>query len=209
MNSPFALRTRRSMSGHALAVTVSGSFHRHMHEIGAAVEELAALAIRVLSPADPRIVAAQGEFLFVASDPVRSVRLVQDRHLEAIRASSFLWLVCPDGYVGQSASMELGFAAAIGIPIYSTHVPTDLTLRQYVTIVPTLAEALRVVAVSSRPRRREGVLINPHASIEEAHDILERIGVALMRPGLGETSPRVYSDMADLQTKLGLPTSIQ
>ncbi len=59
-----------------LAVTVSGSFHRHMTMIGAAVQELASLGVRVLSPADPRVVAAQGEFLFVASDPVRSVRLV-------------------------------------------------------------------------------------------------------------------------------------
>ncbi len=125
MNSTFALRTRHLAPHRDLAVTVSGSFHRHMHEIGKAVEELASLSIRVLSPADPRIVAAQGEFLFVASDPVRSVRLVQ-ADLESIRASSFLWLECSDGYVGQSASMELGFAAAIGIPIYSTHKPSDL-----------------------------------------------------------------------------------
>jgi hypothetical protein len=89
-----------------LNATVSGSFHRHMEAITSAVHELAALNVRVLSPADPRIVAQQGEFLFVASDPVRSVKLVQDRHLESIRAANFLWLVCPDGYVGQSASQE-------------------------------------------------------------------------------------------------------
>src|SRR5450759_2559536 len=119
-----------------LGAAVSGSFHRHMEAITRAVHELAALSIRVLSPADPRVVANQGEFLFVASDRVRSVRLVQDRHLESIRAADFLWLVCPDGYVGQSASMEVGFAAAAGVPIFSTHAPSDLTLRQYVTTVP-------------------------------------------------------------------------
>src|SRR5664279_4026678 len=114
------------------AAAVSGSFHRHMAAITAVVHELASLSVRVLSPADPRVVAAQGEFLFVASDPVRSVRLVQDRHLESIRAANFVWLICPDGYVGQSASMEVGFAAAVGVPIFSTHAPSDLTLRQYV-----------------------------------------------------------------------------
>src|SRR6201994_1975893 len=113
-----------------LKATVSGSFHRHMEAISSAVYELMAHSIRVLSPADPRVVAAQGEFLFVASDRVRSVRLVQDRHLESIRAADFLWLVCPDGYVGQSASMELGFAAAVGLPIFSTRTPDDLTLQQ-------------------------------------------------------------------------------
>jgi hypothetical protein len=193
-----------------VAVTVSGSFHRHMHEIGAAVEELATLSVRVLSPADPRIVAAQGEFLFVASDPVRSVRLVQDRHLEAIRASSFLWLVDPDGYVGQSASMELGFAAAIGIPIYSTHVPSDLTLRQYVTIVPSLDEAVRLAQASPRARQSEGILINPRASIAEAHDILERLGTVLTRPGnSGEPAQRAYEYVADVRKTLAMPTHMQ
>src|SRR6202011_6288827 len=98
-----------------LTASVSGSFHRHMGAISTAVDELAALSIRVLSPADPRIVAQQGEFLFVASDRVRSVRLVQDRHLDSIRAANFLWLVCPDGYVGSSASMEIGCAATAGM----------------------------------------------------------------------------------------------
>src|SRR5579859_7212495 len=115
-----------------LSVAVSGSFHRHMDAITAVVQELASLSVRVLSPADPRVVAQQGEFLFVASDRVRSVRLVQDRHLESIRAADFLWLICPDGYVGQSASMEIGYAAAAGVPILATHVPSDLTMREYV-----------------------------------------------------------------------------
>ena len=106
-----------------LKATVSGSFHRHMEAISAAVYELAAHSVRVLSPADPRVVAAQGEFLFVASDRVRSIRLVQDRHLESIRSADFLWLVCPDGYVGQSASMEIGFAAGAGVPSFPLDYP--------------------------------------------------------------------------------------
>jgi hypothetical protein len=191
-------------------VAVSGSFHRHMEAITAAVQELASLSIRVLSPADPRVVAYQGEFLFVASDRVRSVRLVQDRHLECIRAADFLWLVCPDGYVGQSASMEVGFAAAAGVPIFSTHAPGDLTLRQYVTITPTLADALRVVAANGRQRSHGGMLIDPHASVEEAHQILERIETALIRSsGLAEPVRRVCREMADLQTALRMPTRTQ
>src|SRR5580698_10439782 len=143
-----------------LSAAVSGSFHRHMEVITAAVQELASLSIRVLSPADPRVVAHTGEFLFVASDRIRSVRLVQDRHLECIRAADFLWLVCPDGYVGQSASMEVGFAAGVGVPIFATRAPRDLTLREYVKIVPTIPSALRSVEASFRPRRAEGVLID-------------------------------------------------
>jgi hypothetical protein len=210
MSPEFEVRSRYSARSRNLAATVSGSFHRHMPAISAAVQELAALSIRVLSPADPRIVAQQGEFLFVASDPVRSVRLVQDRHLESIRAANFLWLVCPDGYVGQSASMEVGFAAAVGVPIFGTYAPSDLTLRQYVTVVPALAEALRMVLASSQTRRREGVLIDPHASVAEAHDILVRIEDMLTRPsGFDEPACRVHRDVAELHASIALPTSIQ
>jgi hypothetical protein len=194
----------------SLAVVVSGSFHRHMEKITAAVHEFAARSVRVLSPADPRVVAYQGEFLFVASDPVRSVRLVQDRHLDCIRAASFLWLVCPDGYVGLSAAMEIGAAREAGVPIFATHAPSDLTLREYVTIVPALSDALRRVEHGSRPRHAEGVLIDPHASVEKAHDALERIKAALThQSGSAESASRVYCEMADLRAKLGLPTYLQ
>jgi hypothetical protein len=192
-----------------LNATVSGSFHRHMDAITAAVHELAALNVRVLSPADPRIVAQQGEFLFVASDPVRSVRLVQDRHLECIKAANFLWLVCPDGYVGQSASMEIGYAAAVGVEIFATHTPADLTLRQYVKLVPSLDAAIAMSRPASAQRRPEGILIDPRASVEKAHSILDRIGGALTRrDGLGEPVRGIYRHLASLQSTLALPTAV-
>jgi hypothetical protein len=91
-----------------LKATVSGSFHRHMAGVYTAVHELRAAGIDVLSPSDPRVVDFPGEFLFVASDRLRSVKLVQDRHFEAIRSSDLLWVVCPDGYTGSSTSAEIG-----------------------------------------------------------------------------------------------------
>jgi hypothetical protein len=186
-----------------LKATVSGSFHRHMSAIAEAVEDLREQSIQVLSPADPRVVAQQGDFLYVASDRVRSVRLVQDRHLESIRAANFLWLVCPDGYVGQSASMEVGFAAAVDVPIFATSPPGDLTLRQYVKVVPAMTAAVRMVK-ASRTVERESFLINPHASVEEAHTILECIESSTARAT--ENAERVvYSGVADLRTRFRLP----
>jgi len=63
----------------------------------------------------------------------------------------------PDGYVGQSASMEVGFAAAVEYRSLQTHAPTDLTLRQYVMLFRNL-RALRMLCQLSR-ERPEGVLI--------------------------------------------------
>jgi hypothetical protein len=193
-----------------LAATVSGSFHRHMDAITAVVNELVALNVRVLSPADPRVVAQQGEFLFVASDPIRSVRLVQDRHLESIRAANFLWLVCPDGYVGQSASMEIGYAAAVSVPIFAAELPGDLTLRQYVRHVPSLRTAVNMARRDPAQRTREGILIDPQASIEKAHVLLERIETALTRPASIQNSVQtVHSCNAVLHATLALPTYTQ
>ena len=59
-----------------LKAAVSGSFHRHMPAIYEAVCFLRELGVNVLSPADPRIVDNLGEFLFVASDKLRSIRIV-------------------------------------------------------------------------------------------------------------------------------------
>lgn len=193
-----------------LAAAVSGSFHRHLEAITAAVHSLAALDVRILSPADPRIVAQQGEFLFVASDRITSVRLVQDRHLDCIRAANFLWLVCPDGYVGQSSSMEVGYAAAFRVPILATRAPLDLTLRQYVKIVPSLAAALPIIGALPQPRRAEGILIDPHASVEQAHRTLDRIEAALTRAnGFGDPAALVHGDIGNLHAKLALPTYMQ
>jgi hypothetical protein len=193
-----------------LTATVSGSFHRHMDAITRAVHELASLSVRVLSPADPRVVAQQGEFLFVASDRIRSVRLVQDRHLESIRAASFLWLVCPDGYVGQSAAMEIGFAAGAGVPIFATFAPSDLTLREYVRIVPSISDAVVRAASSGRSRHAEGILIDPRASIEKVQETLEQIKDCLTRSkGTEDPVSFVHPSIESIREKLRLPTYLQ
>ncbi len=193
-----------------LAVVVSGSFHRHMERITAAVHEFAALRVRVLSPADPRVVANQGEFLFVASDPVRSIRLVQDRHMDCIRAASFLWLVCPDGYVGVSAAMEINEAKNAGVPVFATRAPNDSTVREYVSTISSLTEAVSEAKALARPRRTEGILIDPHASVQEAHAILEQVDAMLTRKNaMEDPACRIYRDLASLQAKLGPRTYIQ
>lgn len=164
-----------------LTATVSGSFHRFMPEIERAVQELSSAGVRVLSPAYPKVVDHIGEFLFVASDRVRSIKLVQDRHLDSIETSDFLWLVCPTGYVGQSAAMELGFAVARQVPVFGSALPSDLTLRQYVWKVDDLHHAIQVAGqgVQNRP---EAFLIDPHTTIEEAHQVLQKINAALRKP---------------------------
>ena len=192
-----------------LTAAVSGSFHRHMEAISSAVRELAEHSVRVLSPADPRIVAHKDGFLFVASDRHRSIKLVQDRHLDCIKAADFLWLVCPDGYVGVSAAMEVCAAGLSRVPVFASRAPSDVTVREYVRVVSSLAEAVRIVAESARPKRPKSILIDPHASVEEAHDSLERIEKALTdETAPDDPAPRVFHELTSLQERLRLPTPV-
>lgn len=200
---------------HMITATVSGSFHRHMDAIASAVYELAKLSVRVLSPADPRIVEVseprdgQLEFLFVASDPHRSIKLVQDRHLDCITASDFLWLVCPDQYVGVSAAMEIGAARVANVPVFSNVAPSDVTLREYVTVVPGIKEAIQRVITAGRPKNSPSLLIDPHASIEEAHMMLERIEHSLTHTNFqDDAAPRVYGALTELRSKLKFPVTL-
>jgi hypothetical protein len=170
-----------------LKATVSGSFHRHMVAIEAAVSELWSLGINVLSPADPRIVDFKGEFLFVASDKLRSIKLVQNRHFEAIGHSDFLWLVCPDGYTGPSACMEIGDARRAHVPVYSNRLPLDITVQQYVEQVPSLRAACDLALEHRRSLPPVGnYLLDPDWSIENGMSTLDSLrpvlrGITLRR----------------------------
>jgi nucleoside 2-deoxyribosyltransferase len=181
----------------ATTATVSGSFQRALPQVQTAIAELTSLGVTVLSPADARVVDSVGEFVFVASDRVRLVRAVQARHLAAISASDFLWLVAPEGYVGVSAAMEIGYAAACQIPVYALNSPTDITLRQWVRVVANISEAVHN-REGFGPRLRMNLLLDPHTVIEAAHADL-----SLLREGLlGDPSPEQTQTGLDAAARL-------
>jgi hypothetical protein len=120
--------------------------------------------------------APTSEFLFVASDKLRSIKLVQDRHFEAIRAADFLWVVCPDGYTGASTCAEIGAAYMCKTPVFSTHVPLDITIQQYVRKVPTIRAAVEFIRNSGkRAEQTQHFLLDPDTTIESAIKVLERL----------------------------------
>lgn len=192
-----------------LKASVSGSFHRHMSGIYGVVQELRALGVDVLSPSDPRVVDHLGEFLFVASDRLRSVKLVQDRHFEAIRSCDFLWVVCPDGYTGPSTSAEIGAAHVLGVPIFSERLPLDVTLQHYVTKAPSVRAAVQQASerASARYRSEHHFLIDPDHSIDKSIRALEDIRVVLTRRRMPETcdaDEAVQRSMRVLAESVGL-----
>jgi len=173
----------RSGSNTRLCATVCGSFKRHLSEVANAVDELNRRSVTVLSPASPEVVDRVGEFPFVASDRSRSIKMVEDRHLEAITASDFVWLVCPDGVVGLSAAFEIGTAVAFGVPVISTAMPRDTTLREYVLRVGSFQAGIACARKLQRESLgRNTLLLSPETARVELDRRVREIQAILDLP---------------------------
>lgn len=183
-------------------VTVSGSFRRFINSVQRSVSVFTEAGAHVLSPADPRIVDHFGDFLFVASDRLRVIRSVQDRHLSAIRASDFVWVVCPDGYVGPSAAMEIGLAYALGVPVFGCTPPLDLTLRQYVRTVRDEVAAISAALREPRnPSTVPSLLVDPDAAADHTHARVEQARALLIAPSTAYSDdlPELRTAVAEVQ----------
>lgn len=128
-------------------VTVSGSFNRHLKEVALAIEELKDLGAIVLSPRNPKAHSEiKGGFLLLDGDVELfhepTIRATQDRHNSCIALSDFLWIVSPEGYVGNSTAGEIGVARVTRVPMYTSVGIWDLQLMFSVTLVPNIKTAL-------------------------------------------------------------------
>lgn len=122
-----------------LSVVLCGSFRRDPDGLTAIHAALNA-RFQLLAPVSVSFVDAAAEFVRLPSEVDEPTRVIEDRHLDAIRSADFVWLHCPGGYVGTSAAMELGHARALGIPVFAPTAPADETLRQYVQVVASPEE---------------------------------------------------------------------
>ncbi|RYG88304.1 MAG: hypothetical protein EON59_04870 [Alphaproteobacteria bacterium] len=173
-----------------------------MPAIYQAVESFRALGVQVLSPADARVVDAIEDFLFVESDRLRSVRLVEDRHLESINASDFLWVVAPDGYTGPATCQEIGFALSAGVPIFSQAPIVDITVGEYVQKVDSPADAVgRVVRGGHRKRDDGHLLLDPEGSTERVIRAVEGLKPVITGQQ-GDLRGDAERKFAEVQTEL-------
>jgi NTP pyrophosphatase (non-canonical NTP hydrolase) len=117
-----------------LSAVLCGSFRRDVDGLARVYSQLSA-AYEVLSPTSLAFVNPGHEFVRLAAEVDEAVGSIERRHLLAITKSDFVWLHAPDGYVGSSASLEIGHAHALGIPVFSTLPPTDLTLASLIHVV--------------------------------------------------------------------------
>ena len=120
-----------------LTIVVSGSFRRFFPEISKTVLTFESLGMVVLSPAASEVTNPDEEFAILKTDKTRDPKVLEQGHLDAITKADALYLYNPEGYLGDSSKMELGWAIALGKPVFCKEMMTDATLKFFCGTVAT------------------------------------------------------------------------
>ncbi len=134
-----------------LRVVICGSYKRGGTELRQVYEYFMEAGCQVLSPRSIDFVEMRDGFAYCEGEQEEAPATIEQRHLRAMSEADIVWLHAPDSYVGNSGAMELGFAQALGLPVYSDEQPKDVALRGFVQSVSGPAAAL---ADASRPRAK-------------------------------------------------------
>lgn len=105
-----------------------GSFRKHFREIKRIHKLFAEAGIEVLAPDVSRITGEKDKFVLLEndkSDDPRVIELLYLHHLKRLGQNGFSYFVNPAGYIGRSASYELGIAQASNTRCFFLEVPAD------------------------------------------------------------------------------------
>lgn len=130
-------------------VVLSGSYHRRTDVLERLFHELETTGCRVLSPLTLDFADVSETFVTTDNEIDLSAADIERFHLRAIRDADFVMLHAPDGHVGTSASYELGFASALGKPVFTFEKPADEMLATRVHTVRSVFEILEQLQLTS------------------------------------------------------------
>jgi NTP pyrophosphatase (non-canonical NTP hydrolase) len=132
-------------------VVLSGSYRKDFQGLRSAYDELLDLGCKVLSPSNVTAVRETDGFVYMKGEESQLPEAIEARHLDAIQHANFVWLHAPQGYVGPTASLEVGFARALGIPVFAKEQVNDPTIFSFVETIPSPATAVQAVKSQSLP----------------------------------------------------------
>jgi NTP pyrophosphatase (non-canonical NTP hydrolase) len=134
-----------------LDVVICGTFRKDVEGLRRLFGQLKDLGFNVLSPSNVDIVREDQGFVYMQGEETETPEILELRHLEKIQRSRLIWLHAPDGYVGPTAALELGFARASGIPVFSTAQISDLAFSAFVTVVASPEDVLLLISSHKVP----------------------------------------------------------
>ncbi len=156
-----------------LSVVICGSFRRGPEALRAAYETLRAEGCRILSPLDVDFVDERDGFVVAEHEKDELPWAIEQRHLDGILEADFVWFHGPEGYIGRSGALELGFAHAHGVPVFGSNQPVEVGFRDMVQLVSDPGEALSLLQsdhstpASSVPRLQQ---YYKHIAAERGYD---------------------------------------
>lgn len=170
------------MSTRKLSIVISGSFRRYFEGISETVRTFESLGIDVLSPKASKVVNPGEEFAVLETDDTSDPQTLEQRHLDAITAADALYLYDPDGYIGDSSKMELGWAAALGKPVFCKELVADSTLKFFCGSVAT-PEQVKHALIGRSPLES----INERSSVAAFQHYIHEM---VVRRGFDKETPR-------------------
>src|SRR5439155_16347313 len=118
----------------SVQVTVSGTFRKHWNAVTKTIETFKGLGAEVISPQSTEQDHQVAGFVYLKGEegPPQEIEL---RHLKAISCSDALYVVSPDGYLGPSTALEIGYALALGVPVWSSNTLIDVPHQFLVSVL--------------------------------------------------------------------------
>jgi hypothetical protein len=129
-----------------LKVVICGSYHRDSEGLERIFRELEANGCRILSPISIKFKNTEDEVVKNSKEEDFTVSELESFHLRAIRDADFIWLHDPLGYVGISGSYEIGYASALGIPVFCKEILNDEMLQTRVKLANSVFDALENIS---------------------------------------------------------------
>lgn len=171
----------------APSVSLIGSFRRHYAEIRKTARIFTAAGMTVKSPPLSRIIDPRRDFVRFETDPPEASDLqIQTATLNKIFSSDMVYVVNPDGYIGQMTAHELGRIAERRMAVYYAEHPRGLLLEipdGTVIGAAQLVTGLTGGIISAVPFGRPRVAALPTANIVIFTIREQRLHVLLIRRG--------------------------
>jgi NTP pyrophosphatase (non-canonical NTP hydrolase) len=120
-----------------ISVVLCGTYRKDPEGLRRAFERLKDSGFQILSPGNPFIESEKEGFVYMRHESTSTPDELENRHLDAIQRSDFVWFFAPNGYVGPTGALEVGFARANGIPVFSDTPLDDTVLKGFVQTVPS------------------------------------------------------------------------
>lgn len=125
-------------SNKGLSTVISGSYRKHLNIIVQLKQWLEEEGINVLSPSGDIAMNPDEDFVILDTDPIDHPELLQSSVFAKIRCSTFLVVANPEGYLGNAAILEIGYAIATGIKIFSLEPIDDPNIAPYCSLLSSV-----------------------------------------------------------------------